>query len=211
MSTWPFTRPALVARETTTRLLTPPVGWIIRGPTVVGREHLDDLSGGFLMCPNHASHFDSSSLRIALGPRLRRRLAIAAAADYWWRNRVPAFLASWLGSFPFNRQGAGGAESIKAIERMLDDGWGILIYPEGTRSRSGEIGTFKPGAGLIAVRTGCPVVPVRILGTHDVLPPGARLPHRSRVQVRFGKPIRAQPGEDARQFTQRLEDAVRAL
>ena len=211
MSSWPFSRPATFAREVTARAFGPAVSWVVGGPSVVGREHLAELDGPFLVCPNHSSHFDTSTLRLALGPHLRHRLAIAAAADYFWRRRVLAFLAGWLGSFPFNREGIGGPESIKAIERLLGQGWGVLMYPEGTRSRTGVIAPFKPGPGFIATRTGCQVLPVRIVGAHEVLPPGARWPRRSRVEVRFGQPLRALPGEDARAFTARLESAVRAL
>lgn len=178
---------------------------------MIGKENLATLDGPFLVCPNHSSHFDTSTLRLALGPRFRRRLAIAAAADYFWRNRALAFLAGWLGSFPFNREGLGGTESVKAIEGLLARGWGVLIYPEGTRSRSGDIAAFRPGAGLIATRTGCDVLPVRISGIWGVLPVGARRPHRAVVEVRFGAPLRAQSGENARAFTARLEAAVRAL
>ena len=200
-----------MAREVTARAFGPVVSWIVGGPSVIGRENLAELEGAFLVCPNHSSHFDTSTLRLALGPHFRRRLAIAAAADYFWRNRVLAFLAGWLGSFPFNRTGIGGHESIKAIEGLLGRGWGVLIYPEGTRSRTGKVAPFKPGAGLIAVRTGCQVLPVRIVGAHSVLPVGARVPHRVHVEVRVGQPMRAQTDEDARAFTARLEAAVRAL
>ena len=200
-----------MAREVTARVFGPVLSWMVGGPAVVGSEHLDELHGAFLVCPNHSSHFDSSTLRLALGPHLRRRLAIAAAADYFWRNRVLAFLAGWLGSFPFNRAGSGGHESIKAIEGLLGRGWGVLIYPEGTRSRTGQMASFKPGPGFIAVRTGCQVLPVRIVGAHAVLPVGARVPRRVHVEVRFGQPMRARPDEDARAFTARLEATVRAL
>jgi 1-acyl-sn-glycerol-3-phosphate acyltransferase len=209
---WPFSRPATWAREVTARIFGPPLAWLIRGPAVRGLEHLAELEVPFMICPNHSSHLDSSSLRLALGPHFRHRLAIAAAADYFWRYHTLAFLAGWLGSFPFNRQGQGGAESIRETEHLLGQGWGVLIYPEGTRSRTGEIGHFKPGAGLIATRMGCQVLPVRINGTWDVWPPSAWLPRkRGRVEVRFGVPLRALPGESARQFTSRLESAVRSL
>jgi 1-acyl-sn-glycerol-3-phosphate acyltransferase len=210
-SDWPFSRPATLARELTARVFGPVVRWMVCGPTVVGREHLAAIDGAFLVCANHSSHFDTSTLRLALGPRLRHRLAIAAAADYFWRNRLLAFLAGWLGSFPFNREGSGGSQSIKAIERLLGQGWGVLVYPEGTRSRTGAIGRFKPGPGLVAVRTECQVLPARIVGSYEVLPPGSHWPRRSRVEVRFGAPMRARLTEDARAFTERLEAAVRAL
>ena len=209
--TWQFSLPAIVARETTAQLVGPLVSAIVGGPRVVGREHLAGLEGPFLICPNHSSHLDVSTLRLALGPRRRRRLAAAAAEDYFFTGRRSrAFLAAWLGGFAFRRHGA-NPQSVAEIERLLSTGWSVLIFPEGTRSRSGEMAPFKPGIGLIATRTGRPVVPVRIVGLHAVLGPGHRLPRPGHVEVRFGRPIRALPGEDARAFTARLQSAVEVL
>jgi 1-acyl-sn-glycerol-3-phosphate acyltransferase len=214
MDGWQFGRPMMVAREAVARVLSRPVGWLIGGPRVNGGEHLADLHGAFLVCPNHLSHFDHPALRIALGPRYRRRLAIAAASDYWFagrRSRRRAFFAGWLGGFAFSRRLRGQSASFHAIEQFLEQGWSVLIYPEGTRSRSGAMGQFRPGAALVATRTGRDVLPVRIRGTYEVLPPGARWPRRAQVEVSFGKPLRARPDEDAREFNARLEAAVRAL
>ena len=208
---WQFTRPAIVAREATARTVGPILGWFIRGPKVVGCEHLEDLDEPVIICPTHASHFDFSALRLALGPRHRRRLAPAVAADYFQSSRRRWLFAAWLGAFPFNRSGRGGAQSFVAAEALLREGWSVLIFPEGTRSRTGQIGPFLPGAGLLAVRTGRPVLPVRIVGIHAVLPPGARRPHRAAVEVRFGPVLHAEPDEDPRRFTERLEAAVHAL
>ena len=211
MTGWQFGRPATIAREVTARIFGPLLSWILRGPRVLGRAHLDDLEEPVLICPTHASHFDFSALRLALGPHHRRRLAPAVAADYFGANRVRWFFAAWLGAFPFNRAGRGGAESFAAAEDLLRQGWSVLLFPEGTRSRTGEIGRFRPGIGLLATRTGRQVLPVRIVGIHRVLPPGAALPRRGRVEVRFGAPLRALPDEDPRAFTARLEAIVRAL
>jgi len=150
-----------------------------------------------------------SAVRLALGSRHRRRLAPAAAAGYFTRNRIRWFFAAWLGSFPFVR--AASADSIAAAEALLARGWSLIVFPEGTRSRNGELGRFRPGVGLIAKRTSRPVLPVRIVGIHDVLPPGARLPRRRQVEVRFGPPLHVAPDEDPRAFVARLEAAVRAL
>jgi 1-acyl-sn-glycerol-3-phosphate acyltransferase len=208
---WQFSTPAVIARETTAQVVGPLVKALVGGPRVVGREHLDSVRGPFLICPNHSSHLDVSTLRLALGVRHRRRLAAAAAEDYFFTgHRTRSFLAAWLGGFAFRRRGA-NPESIAEIVRLLDRGWSVLIFPEGTRSRTGEIAPFKPGIGLIATRSGRPVIPVRIDGLHEVLAPGKRVPRRRRVEVRFGEPLVAQPGEDARTFTARLEAAVRGL
>ena len=208
---WQFSRGGVFVREVTARLVGPFLGAMMRGPRVVGREHLDKLEGPALICPNHASHFDFSAIRLALGPHHRRKIAAAAAADYFRANPGRWFLAAWLGAFAFNRTGKGGAESINAAEGLLDAGWHVLVFPEGTRSMTDEIATFMPGTGLLARRTGRPVLPVRIVGIRKVLPKGANRPHRAQVEVRFGAPLRVQPGEGAREFTARLEAAVRAL
>ena len=209
--TWQFSTPAVIARETTAQLVGPFVAALVGGPRVVGRDHLDEVRGPFLIAPNHSSHLDVSTLRLALGPARRRRLAAAAAEDYFFTgHRTRAFLAHWLGGFAFRRQGA-NPQSIGEIARLLESGWSVLIFPEGTRSRTGEMAPFKPGIGLVATRTGRPVVPVRIVGLHDVLAPGRRIPRPRRVEVRFGRPLTAGAGEDARSFTARLEAVVRGL
>lgn len=207
---WQFSAVACLAREVTARVVGPVLGFFLQGPAVRGAEHLARLEEPAIICPTHASHLDFSAIRLALGPRHRRRLAAAAAADYFAVSRVRWFFAAWLGSFAFNRMGR-GADSFATAAALLDAGWSVLIFPEGTRSRDGRIGAFHPGAGLLAVRTGRQLLPVRITGIADVLPKGARRPHRAPVEVRFGEPIRPAAGEDPRTLTARLEAAVLAL
>ena len=124
---WQFSRPAIVARELTARLIGPFIGWFLVGPRVVGREHLAGLEGPSLIAPTHASHFDFSAIRLALGPRHRRRMTAAAAADYFATKRSRWFLA-WLGAFAFNRTGR-GADSIAAAEGLLAAGWHLVLFP----------------------------------------------------------------------------------
>jgi len=206
---WQFTSWASLGREATAWLFGPLFGWFMRGPAVRGREQLLDVEWPALLCPTHASHLDVSALRLALGPTHRRHLAPAAAADYFTPSRIRWFFAAWLGAFPFVR--AASADSIDAAQSLLERGWSVLVFPEGTRSRSGDLATFRPGVGLIAKRSGRQVVPIRITGTHDVLPPGARIPRRSAVEVRFGAPIRIDDGESPRAFVARLEQIIREL
>jgi len=207
---WQFSRPAIIAREISARLIGPFIGWFLVGPRVVGREHLAELEGPSLICPTHASHFDFSAIRLALGPKHRQRVTAAAAADYFAAKRSRWLIAAWLGAFAFNRTGR-GADSIAAAEGLLAAGWHVVLFPEGTRTVTGDINPFQPGIGLLARHTGRQVLPVRVVGIRGVLPKGARRPRRSPVEVRFGAPVRALPGEDARAFTARLEAIVRAL
>ena len=207
---WQFSRPAIIAREITALLFGPIVGWFLCGPRVIGREHIAALDGPSLIAPTHASHFDFSAIRLALGPRQRRRITAAAAADYFATKKTRWFAAAWLGAFAFNRTGR-GADSIAAAEGLLAAGWHLVMFPEGTRTMTGDINPFQPGIGLLARHTGRQVLPIRIVGIRQVLPKGGRRPHRHPVEVRIGAPIRALPGEDARAFTARLEAIVRAL
>jgi 1-acyl-sn-glycerol-3-phosphate acyltransferase len=201
-SGWQFSRPAVLGREVTARLIGPLIGWLMRGPRVVGAEHLDELEGPSVICPTHASHLDFSCVRLAVGPHHRERLAAAAAADYFQSSLTRWFVAAWLGAFAFNRVGR-GAQSVAAAEGLLEAGWHVLLFPEGTRTTTGEINPFHPGVGLLARHSKRLVLPIRIVGIRDVLPKGARMPRRG--------PLRAEPGEGAREFTARLESVIRAL
>ncbi|MDH4141106.1 MAG: 1-acyl-sn-glycerol-3-phosphate acyltransferase [Chloroflexota bacterium] len=210
MPAWQLSRAAGVGREVVHRLVGPVLGSLVGGPRILGREWLAELPAPSLICPNHQSHLDIPVLRRSLGSHGRWRLAIAAADDYWFQRRSYRLVVSWFAAIPFRRIGS-GAGSIHAVESLLADGWRVVIFPEGTRSRTGDVGPFKPGAALIAVQTGVPVVPVRIDGLWAILPPGSWRPRRGRATVRFGEPLRAAPGESARAFTARLEAAVRGL
>lgn len=206
---WQFSGAASLGREATARLFGPLLGWFMRGPRVSGAEHLAELDGPVIVCPTHASHLDVSALRLALGPHHRRRLAPAVAADYWKPSRMRWFFAAWLGAFPFVRSAS--ADSIAAAEALLARGWNILVFPEGTRTRTGEVGALRPGVGLIAKRSGRPVLPVRITGTHEMLPPGTRRVRRGQVEVKFGAPMSIGAEEDIRAFVARIDAAIHSL
>ena len=212
-----FGLPAIALRELFGRLLLHPLLFLVARPQIEGRaemEHaLATLSDGrdvALFTGNHASHLDIPLLRYALPGRLRRRLAIAAAADYFFEHRALRYLVAFAAAaFPFDRTHSPRA-ALTAVERQLATGWSIALFPEGTRSRSGAIGSFRPGIGLIAAATGVPVVPYALVGAHAILPPGGRL-RPGRTVVRFGLPLRAEANEEPRAFAARLEAAVRSL
>ena len=93
---------------------------------------------------------------------------------------------------------------------LVEEGWSILIFPEGERSATGEIGQFFPGIGMIASRLHLSVVPIRLRGVDRVLPRAAKWPHSGRVEVRIGAPIHLQC-ESYPALARRIEDAVRDL
>ena len=97
---------------------------------------------------------------------------------------------------------------------VLADGWSLVIFPEGTRSKDGWMGNFRMGAAFLAHEHGVPVVPVAHRGTFAAMPRGQGWPSPGRRQltIRFGEPLRARhEGESVREFAPRIKDAVAAL
>ena len=132
---------------------------------------------------NHASHADTAVVRAAMGCTARRRLAVAAADDYFFSTpgRARAFTIA-VGAFPFPRHGPTG---LQRADELLSQGWSVLLYPQGTRNPGSE---YRPGVLRLA-EVGWPVIPIGIAGTDVVLPKGARSPWRASTAVVFGSPI----------------------
>ena len=94
---------------------------------------------------------------------------------------------------------------------LIDDGWSLVIFPEGGRSPDGWGQPFRGGAAYLAIRCGVAVVPVHLEGTGRILRKGKRTPTPSRTRVTFGAPLWPDEGEDSRRFAARIERAVAAL
>ena len=159
---------------------------------VVGGDHVP-ARGPVLLCGNHASHLDAAAILAALPRDLALRTSTAAAkdvfADHPWRNAVSRLTT---GSVAIERQ-AEFAKGLRVLERVLDDGRPLVLFPEGKRSGDGAMLPFKPGAAMLAIRTGAPIVPIRLDGLTKALPKGARLPTAADVTVHFGEPIDPEP------------------
>ena len=183
---------------------------------VSGAEHLETLAGPVIFMANHRSFLDSPVALMVIPRRLRSKLAIAAATGVLYeRFRWIAPLADLTyNSYPFPTE---AFENIKTgleyTGRLLDDGWNVLIFPEGQMRRdSTTLLPLKGGAGVLAVEMQVPVVPMVIVGTDRIVPPDRLVPRCSGiVQVRFGTPICAEAGENYLEAARRIEAAMHAL
>jgi len=189
-----------------------PVLRALARPAVTGRENLEGLTGPMLFVANHTSHLDSLTVFYSLPARFRSRLAVAAADDYFFQKRFLAWVTSlFVNGFPFAREG-NIRTSLERCGRLLDQGWSILIYPEGTRSVTGKMAPFKSGVGLLSVELGVPSVPIKLLGLERILPKGRTIPRRGKtVQVRIGRPLAFSPGTSHIEATRAIEKAVKSL
>jgi len=185
-------------------------------PEVHGRDRLADLRAVRPVTPvifaaNHHSHLDTPLLLTALPEPWRHRTVVGAAADYFFGTRVTGTLSALaLNAIPIERTRV-NRRSADLAGSLVDDGWSLLIFPEGGRSPDGWGQPFRGGAAFLSVRTGAPVIPVHIEGTGAILGKGMNRPKRGRAVVTFGAPLRPDAGEDARRFTVRIERAVNAL
>ncbi len=203
-----------VARESFMHfVLNPLMGYYARR-RATGREKLSALKGPVILVANHASHLDTPVILSALPRSLRKRTAVAAAADYFYRNRVVASLVSLIfNTVPIERKGGGGlAKDGSHLDKLLDQGWNLLLYPEGTRARSGAPGRVRRGAAVLASAHNLAIVPIRVTGTAAAMPPGRMWPKRlhgkvlssrHRIEVSFGEPI--QPTADTAALIERVQ------
>jgi len=180
-------------------------------PHVVGVEHLP-ATGAYLLAANHSSHADTAVIFSAVPRRLRKRLLAAAAQDYFFVGGLRQHAARMLfNAIPVDREGARRRDPLRHVVRALREGYGVLIYPEGTRSRNGQIGPFRGGVGrLIAQFPGAPVVPTLLEGTDEVLPKGRAIPVPHPVRVTFGAPLYIQADLTSRATWQAAANQIRA-
>ena len=173
----------------------------------------------YIIAANHSSHLDTLAVMTVLGDEFKR-LRVLAAKDYWFSTRFKSWFSGELLKFvPFDRH-ANFLQGLRISQEVLKQDECLLIYPEGTRSVTGELQPFKPGLGLLAYESGSPIIPAYIDGTYHALPKGKNLPRKSRIQVIFGKPIVPSSGHEVGEMDaasglehetyRKLADAVRS-
>jgi long-chain acyl-CoA synthetase len=156
-------------------------------PQILGRGNIPSNSN-VLVVANHSSHVDSALITHALG-EMGKGLVVLAAKDYFFNTALRRFVVSNLTTLiPFDRERA-QLESLDEALGELAAGRSVLMFPEGTRSSDGTMQEFKSGAGYLALRSGCDVLPIHIRGTYEVLGKGTLIPKHHPVEMRIGRVI----------------------
>ncbi len=166
-----------------------PVLRLVFRPRVEGEEHLPEDGAAILAC-NHLSYSDWLFMPLTIP----RRVTFVAKAEYFNTPGVKGWLQkkffSGAGQVPIDRSGADAAEgALSSAKRILDQGELFGIFPEGTRSHDGKLYRGKTGVARLALETRVPVIPVAVVGTDVVAPPGKKYGSYTRPVVRFGKPL----------------------
>lgn len=170
---------------------------------VYGRENLP--KGGGLIAANHASYFDPPMIGVSTYPR---------HLCYMARDTLFKPIGGWflrhVGCYPVHR-GKGNAAIFKLIPELVGQGKLAVIFPEGTRTKDGQLQPGQLGAGLLVQRSNCPVIPTYVHGTYGVWNIHMKKPKLSgRTAVVFGKPLTFQhlEGLDKKEAQQRITDEI---
>jgi len=196
--------------------------------TVRGREQLAGIKTPVIFISNHVNHYDVLYIVRALPLRLRK-LAMAAAADILYEVKPGDSWRRWLGvrfrgfwttllfnTFPFSR-GVHVKKSFEYMGELVDNGWNVLLFPEGKLTTTGEMDRFKSGIGLLTQAMHTPVVPLKLDGLFPLVRvyDGNRagwFPRRfGRIRVTFGKPMHIDEKADPDDIARRCENAIRNL
>ena len=181
---------------------------------VTGREHLPRPP--FVIVANHSSHLDALTVAAALPHAMARQAYALAAGDTFFTSLPAAVFAAYaVNALPVWRKRTTARDLDGMRARLTEDGAVLILFPEGTRSRTGAMGRFQPGVGALVAGRDIPVVPCFLHGAFAAWPPGRRLPRPGRLHLTIGPPLHfAGLAADRAGMTAvaaRCEEAVRNL
>jgi long-chain acyl-CoA synthetase len=222
---WNRSWPARVLRRISLPTWILPLARVFAWTRAEGLEHLRGIEGPVIFAANHQSHMDTPVIMWVLPARWRYRVAPAMAKEFFkahffpgqftrrehFTNSLNYYLSAlFFNAFPLPQREVGARQALRYAGELLGDGYSVLIFPEGRRTKEGDIAPFQPGVGMMASRLGVPVVPVRIDGLDKVLHPTWKMAKPGHVDVRFGRPLRLS-GDDYGALARQVEEAVRRL
>ena len=184
-----------------------------------GLENLRGVRAPVIFAPTHQSYLDVPAILAALPARWRYRVAPAMSKEFFrehfhgrkFTNSLNYYLAALLfNAFPIPQREAGALETMRYMGELANEGWCILIFPEGEMTTTGEVAPFQPGVGMLASKLELPVVPVRLSGLDHVLHRTWKMARPGRVTIRFGAPLTLTGGDYAA-LAKQVEEAARKL
>jgi 1-acyl-sn-glycerol-3-phosphate acyltransferase len=140
--------------------------------------------GGYIVAANHASLLDPP----IVGQFLPRQVSFFARKTLW-KPGVAAWWLTAVGTIPVDRDGGASLDAVKRVLQALSQGKVVIVFPEGTRSASGELQPAKPGVGLLACKARVPVVPARVFGSFEAYGRDSRVHPGMPVSVSYGRPL----------------------
>ncbi len=140
----------------------------------------------FIVAPNHTSHLDMGLVKLSLGEAGKDMVALAAA-DYFFDNKYKrAYMDNFTNTVPMERSGS-LRQSLRHARSFLERGYNALVFPEGTRSLSGEMADFKPIIGYLALTCRVGILPIYVYGTYEAMPKGSNLIKSRNIGTRIGR------------------------
>ncbi|MFN2454522.1 MAG: AMP-binding protein [Pyrinomonadaceae bacterium] len=168
-----------------------------------GRSHIP-VHTNFIVAANHASHLDMGLAKMALGLAGKEMVALAAA-DYFFDNKYKrAYMDNFTNLVPMERSGS-LRQSLRHARSFLDRGYNALIFPEGTRSLTGELAEFKPVIGYLALSSRVGILPVYLQGTYDAMPKGSNIIRSRDIGARIGRYLAIEELEEMTKGMSRAE------
>jgi len=204
-------------RETIDTIFHKPLSHLFFDLEVQGLANVKNLKGPVVFIANHVSYLDQPAIMYSLPRHIRYKTASATREEFFFSEEGTPLFNKIL--FPYSMiafnefllpQKSGFRKSLSFMGKLIDRGVNILVFPEGTRTKNGELGPFMQGLGLLGKELQVPIVPIKIVGMEKIYPRGTKFPKKGKCTVIFGKPIEFTT-ESPSEIIQKSRQAVLSL